>query len=134
MRKGFMRIVEALIVLMLMFTLMTALVKQNPSIQHAKNIQILQRYSLDASNMVCNSERARGIVMTPAAMVWINSSLRYSLPENLRYNVIVNNQAGNLIKSTGYTMPEGYQNLATSSCTVSRWGDPPREVVVRVWR
>lgn len=133
MRRGFMRIIEVLLVITLMFTLMTAIVKQNPPIQHEKNIKILQRYALDASNMICNSRRARGIVMSGAPMSWINSSLAYVMPENIRYSAIVLNGAGATIKSTGYSLPSG-KEIATSSCSVSRWGVAPRTVVVRIWR
>lgn len=133
MRKGFMRIIETLLVVMLLFTLMSAVVGQNPPIQHEKNIRVLQRYALDGANMICNSQRGRGIVMSAAAMTWINSSLNYVMPENIEFSVIVQNSAGTILKSTGYTLPENME-IATSSCSVSRWGAGPRTVVVRVWR
>ena len=133
MRRGFMRIIEVLLVVTLMFTLMTAIVKQNPPVQHEKNIMMLQRYALDASNMICNSQKGRGIVGSSAPMVWINSSLAYVMPENIKYSAIVLDSAGGSVKSTGYALPSGVET-ATSSCTVSRWGSSPRTVVVRIWR
>ena len=136
MKKGFMRIIETMLVIMLLFTLMSAIVKQVPSIEQAKNIKILKRYATDGSNMVCNSDRSRGIVMSPAAMTWINSSMEYVMPENLKFNVIVvNTTDDSIIKSSGYDMPTSYDSdVATASCTVTRWGLDPRQVVVRVWR
>ncbi len=133
MRRGFMRIIEVLLVITLMFTLMAAVVKQNPPIRHEKGISMLQRYALDASSMVCNCQRARGIVGSEAPMAWINSSLAYVMPENMRYNVAVLDSAGNIVKSTGYALPSN-REIATSSCTVSRWGSPPHKVVVSIWQ
>ena len=136
MKKGFMRIVETLLVIMLLFTLMTAIIRQVPPIEQAKNIRVLQRNAMDCSNMICNSDRDVGIVMSAAAMTWINSSMNYVMPENLKFNVIVvNTTDDSTIKSTGYDMPTSYDmDVATSSCTVTRWGLDPRQVVVRVWR
>ncbi|MCK4327742.1 MAG: hypothetical protein KAW41_04665 [Candidatus Diapherotrites archaeon] len=132
--RGFMRILEVLIVLMLLFTLMTAIVKQNPPVQQTRNIAVLQRYATDASNMLCNSDKARAIAMSGAAMAWISNSLTYSLPEDIQYSVIVVNiTSGDIIKSTGASIPED-TDIATASCQVTRWGLPPRQMVVRVWR
>lgn len=133
MKRGFMRIIEVLLVVTLMFTLMTAIVKQTPPVQHEKNIMILQRYALDGANMICNSQRGRFIVISGAGMGWINSSMAYVMPENIKYSVLVLDSAGNIVKSTGYSLPADTET-ATSSCTVSRWGAAPRTVVMRIWR
>ena len=132
--KGFMRILEVMIVLMLLFTLMAAIVKQNPPTQQTRNIAVLQRYATDGSNMMCNSDKAVGIFMSAAAMAWVSNSLNYAMPEDIKYSIIVVNiTSGNILKSAGSTLPdEG--DLATASCQVTRWGLPPRQVVVRTWR
>ena len=134
MRRGFMRILEVLIVLMLLFTLMNAVVKQNPPVQQTRNIAVMQRYAIDAANMMCNCDRAVGIFMSGASMNWVSQSLNYALPEDIRYSLIVVNMTDqSTIKSAGGTLP-GEGDIATSSCQVTRWGLPPRLVVVRVWR
>ena len=134
MRKGFMRILEVLIVLMLLFTLMNAIVKQNPPVQQTRNIAVMYRYATDAANMMCNSDRAIAIFMSGASMNWISRSLNYAFPEDIDYSLIVVNMTDeSIMKSTGNSLPsEG--DIATSSCQVTRWGLPSRLVVVRVWR
>ncbi|MFC2174393.1 hypothetical protein ACFLQ2_00800 [archaeon] len=134
MKKGFMRILEVLIVIMLLFTLMTAVVKQNPPTSMATNLRVLQRHATDSSNMMCNCDRAVAIFMSAASMNWVTSTMTYALPEDIQYSlIVVNITSGDIIKSSGGNLPET-GDIATASCSVTRWGLPPRQVVVRTWR
>jgi hypothetical protein len=126
-----MEIIEVLLVITLLFTLMSAIIKQTPPVQQEGNLPVLQRYATDASNMLCNSDRARRVVTGAAAMDWINESLAYVMPENLKYSVIVLD-AGVIVKETGYALEER-DTIATASCEASH-GGVTRQVVVRAWR
>jgi len=134
MRKGVIHIVEVLITIMLMFTLMSTLVRQNPPIQGTGGMENLQRYATDGANMLCNCDRARNIVMSDSGMDWIEESMNYSMPENMGYKVTVLNTAGSIIKDAGADLPTDNRNIATSSCTMSTRGKDPRQLVVSVWR
>ena len=134
MRKGIIHMIESLLVIMLMFTLMSTLVKQNPPVQSMKSIENLQRYATDGANMLCNCDRARNIVMSNSDMDWIEESMNYSMPENMGYRVTVLNTTGSIIKDAGLELPVDNRDIATSSCTMSTRGKSPRQLVVSVWR
>lgn len=135
--KGYMRIIEVLLVITLMFTLMVAVVSQNPPVQQAKNIAVLQRYAADAAKMLCGSERGAAIMLGLGATGWINESLAYALPENLKFSAIA--VEGGVVqddRTTGYALPSSGE-IATSSCAVTGIVGGlvvTRDVVVRVWR
>lgn len=131
MKSGFVHIIEALLVITLMFAFITALVKQNPpTLFSTTNIKILERWSSDMRNMVCGSEQDKSLILTNS-LSRINSSLNYVSPQDMRYKLIVLDTNDNVIGSTGHATEET-DNLASTGCVITN-GTITRKVVIQTW-
>ena len=75
-RKGYMRIVEVVITLVLLFSYSALVISRNPATpQSTKNTRILIRQAGDLKNMVCNSDRDRKRITKDLPLNTINTTL-----------------------------------------------------------
>ena len=137
MKRGFMRIVEVTIALILMLAFMTTLLQQNtPLPQATKNTRVLQRYAEDMKNMICNSDKDSRLLLTFDPIDYINTSLNYVAPINMKFNVLVFHDNDVLVREFGYGLPDLVQSpvdIATSSCLIGNETEYIRTVVVQAW-
>ena len=135
MRRGYMRIIEVLIVLTLMFTLLAGLVRTNPpQAASGGGNTMLTRHAEDIRSMVCSSPRDRNLVLA-LALGPINDSVGYALSEGVKYRISVVNATdrSDVLDWTGYALPgDEDTDISTAGCVVS--GMPgTKGVVVHTW-
>ncbi len=131
MKKGFMRIIEALLVITLMFTLMTSIVKQQPpTITSTSNMKVLSRWSSDMRNMVCNSPQDNTLIFA-GTLDSINASFTYVSPPGLKYRLVVLDASDNYLTETGFVL-ESTNNMASTGCVLTN-GATTRKVVMQTW-
>ena len=132
-----MRIVEVTIALILMLAFMTTLLQQNtPLPQATKNTRVLQRYAEDMKNMICNSDKDSRLLLTFDPIDYINASLNYVAPINMKFNVVVLQDNDIFLEDFGYGLPDlasGKPDVATSSCLIGNETEYLRTVVVQAW-
>ncbi|MCD4740315.1 hypothetical protein K8R43_03935 [archaeon] len=131
--KGFSKILELVLVLVLLFSLVIT-VSQNipPTTTSKHNLQVLSRYASDIRNMICNSERDRRIMIKNATMTTINQSINYIAPPDLKHRIVIlNTTDDSLIQATGYPNPDE-ENLMTASCIIVD-DETTIEAEVMVW-
>jgi hypothetical protein len=144
-RKGFWRIFEAVMMLILLFMVMETLVESSmPFIESRENIKILTRHAEDFRNMICHSSVDRARVISNANITLVNSSMSYLVSnewKDLRYKLVIYNaSSGAVITTIGYSLPN--LNSSTSSyevgsagCLISGEGgqNTRRKVLVMTW-
>jgi hypothetical protein len=137
MKKGFMRIVEVSIALILLLMLSTTLLQRDTPIpQSTKNTRMLQRYAEDMKNMICSSEKDNILLLTGDDLSYINQSLNYVSAPGMKFNVVVFQDNDVIVKQVGYGLPdlaEEKVDVATSSCMLSNETQDMRTVVVQTW-
>jgi hypothetical protein len=137
--RGYMRIVEVIITLVLLFTYTALVVSRNPPIpQSVKNTRVLTRHAVDLKNMVCNSDQDRKTITKGNPLGNINSSLFAVTPPDLAYQLVVMDPVTEAVTaSTGFELPDlsdpgESTDVATASCIISTvWGTD--KAVLQTW-
>lgn len=127
MGKGYLRIIEVIMLLGVLFLALASMVQYKPTITaNPSNPLVLIRYAKDLSNMVCNSETARRMVLFGSAQPVYND-LVYVTPPDMGVRLIVGGTV------YGNEEPDQY-NLASYGCVVSSTPSLSKKVIVQVWR
>ena len=130
--RGFIRTLEVLITITLMFMLLITLIKTTPPIPATeKNTLVLSRYAKDIKDMVCNSWRDRQLIIYGASLTPINNSINYAVPYDLKYRIaILNVTTLQVLDSTGYSQAST-TDIATAGCII-RGNKTTKRVLVQV--
>ena len=131
--RGFARILELVLVLVLLFALVTTVTQQIPPTPSTpENLEVLARYASDIRNMVCNSDRDRKLILSNSSLDTIEDAINYVAPADLNFRIVILDPAsGSVIATLGDSLPTGV-SIVTSSCILTR-GNIVRKVVVQTW-
>ncbi|GEM_PF-4388476 len=127
MGRGYLRLVETILLLSVLFLVITNIVQNKPaSMANPSNPITLVRYGKDLSNMVCNSEKARRLILYGSAYP-VYKDLVYVTPPDMGVRLIVDGTA------YGSEEPDQY-NVVSLGCVVSNNAGLEKKVIVQVWR
>ncbi len=125
MGRGYIRIVEAILLLLVLFSLIVFIAGLGPTTPpNPSNPPTLVRYGKDLTNMVCNSERARRLILT-GNLVPIYQDLVYVTPPEYKIRLISDGAVVGETPSSG--------NLVSYGCVISDMFGNQKNVTVQVW-
>ncbi len=125
MGRGYIRIVEAIMLLLVLFSLLVFIMRSGPtSHPNPSNPSTLIRYGKDLTNMVCNSDRARRLVLT-GNILPVYRDLVYVTPPEYNVRLVVNDTPVG-------PLPDS-ENVVSYGCIVSDMFGNQKNVTVQVW-
>ncbi len=125
MAKGYIRILEAIMLIIILFSLML-FIMQNQIITppNPSNPNTLARYSADLVNVVCNSEMDRERALS-GDLSDIYKDLVYMTPPDYKVRIVVNN--------TSYGPSLSGDTIYSNGCIISNDAGKTANVTVQVW-
>ncbi len=125
MGRGYIRIVEAILLLIILFSLIIFIMQSGPTTQpNPSNPTTLIRYGKDLTNMVCNSDRARRFILI-GNLIPVYRDLVYVTPPEYQVRLVTDDG------SIG-TTPNS-SNVISQGCVVSDMFGNQKNVTVQVW-
>ncbi len=126
MGRGYLRIVEVILLLSVLFLVIMNMAQNKPgTVTNPSNPSVLVRYGKDLANMVCNSEKARRLVLVGNPYP-IYKDLVYVTPPDMGVRLIVGGNA--------YGGNPSITNAISEGCVISNNAGLEKKVVVQVWR
>lgn len=140
MVKGFVRMFEVVLVISLLLSFVAVFTQMTSARSGARfKTGTITRIAEDSRNMVCNSERDQSLLFSSGNLQPINESLKYALPNDAKFRLVVMETDNTVEKTVGYSLPvlsgpEADTDVATGSCLIGDRTGSYRRVVVQVWR
>ncbi len=126
MAKGYIRIIEAVVLIIVLFSLMGFIMENNVMVpSNPDNPPTLMRYARDLASAVCNSDKDRALIAS-GNLTQVYSDLVYMTPPDMHVAIVVGSErVGDSAPNTGV--------VYSYSCVVSKFDSGPSVVNVQVW-